>query len=96
MDDLVDVARLTCGSFSLCELAQLFFRNSKFRSATIHADNNLRKYPHDGLINILQFGKMDAHLPAEFLLVDDAHVLQEIPTSFRAANGAIITSISFQ
>jgi hypothetical protein len=51
-------------------LAQFSFRNSKFRGATIQADNNLRKYPHDGLINIFQFGKMDAHLHAEFLLVD--------------------------
>jgi hypothetical protein len=51
-------------------LAQFSFRNSEFRGATIHADNNLRKYPHDGLINIFQSEKMDAHLRAEFLLVD--------------------------
>ena len=64
-------SRLTCrGSVSLCELAQFSFTNSKFRGATIQADNNLSKYPHDGLVNIFQFGKMDAHLRAEFLLVD--------------------------
>jgi hypothetical protein len=48
-------------------LAQLFFPNSKFRVATIQADNNVRKYPHDGLINI---GEMEANLRTEFLLVD--------------------------
>jgi hypothetical protein len=64
-------SRLTCrGGVSLCELAQFGLRNSKFRGATIQADNNLRKYPQDGLINIFQFGKMDGHLRAEFLLVD--------------------------
>jgi hypothetical protein len=62
---------LTChGGVSLCELAQFSFRNSKFRGATIQADNNLRKYPHDGLVNILEFGNMDAHHRAEFLRVD--------------------------
>jgi hypothetical protein len=48
-------------------LAQFGLRNNKFRGATVQADNNLRKYPHDGLINI---GEMDANLRAEFLLVD--------------------------
>jgi len=58
------------GGVALFELAQLSFRHREFRHATIQADNNLRKYPHDGLINIFQFGKMDAHFRAEFLLVD--------------------------
>jgi hypothetical protein len=39
-------------------LAQLFFRNSKFSSATIQGDNNLRKYPHNRLVNIYQSEKM--------------------------------------
>jgi len=54
---------------ALFELAQFSSRNSKFRHATIHADNKLRKNPHDWLVNILQPEKMDAHLRAEFLLV---------------------------
>jgi hypothetical protein len=61
-------SRLTRRSgVSLCELAQRFFRNSKFGGAAIQTDNKLRKYPHVGLINI---GEMDENLPAEFLLVD--------------------------
>jgi len=63
-------SRLTCCGVSLCELAQFFVRNSKFSSATIQTNNNLWKYPHNGLVNIFQSEKMDAHLRAEFLLVD--------------------------
>jgi hypothetical protein len=54
----------------LFELAKFGFRNSKFGGAAIEADNNVGKYPHDGLVNIFQFGKMDAYLRAECLLVD--------------------------
>jgi hypothetical protein len=51
------------------ELVQLFFWNSKFSSATTQADNNIGKYPHDGLVYIFQFGEMDAYLRAEFFLI---------------------------
>ena len=40
--------------------------NSKFRGSTIQADKNLRRYSHDGLVNIFQSEKMDAHLRPEF------------------------------
>ncbi len=54
----------------LCELAPFGLRNDKFGAATIQADNNLRGYPHRGLVNIFQSGEMDAHIRAEFLLFD--------------------------
>ena len=61
---------LACrGVVALCKLAQFSFRHSKFRGATIQADNNFWKYPHDGLINVFQAGKMDAYLPGELALV---------------------------
>jgi hypothetical protein len=51
------------------KLAQISVRHSKFRGATIQTDNNLWKYPHDGLVNVFQSGKMDGYLPAEPALV---------------------------
>lgn len=38
---------------ALFELAHLFFRYSKFSSATIETDNNLGKYPHYWLVKII-------------------------------------------
>ena len=62
---------LTCrGGVSLCELAQFIFWHRGLRHATIQTDNKLWEYPYDGLINVFQSEKMDAHLRAEFLLVD--------------------------
>ena len=58
-----------CG-VSLSELAQVSARHYKFRSATIQTNHNLREYPHDGLVDIFQFGEMDGHLRAELPLVD--------------------------
>jgi hypothetical protein len=55
---------------AFCKDAQFSFRHSEFCGATIQTDNKLWKYPHNGLVNVLQSGKMDAHLPAELLLVD--------------------------
>ncbi len=38
---------------SICaEHSAAYLRHSKFRGATIQTDNNLREYPHDGLVNI--------------------------------------------
>ena len=50
--------------------AQFSLRHSEFRGATIQADNNLWKYPHDGLVNIFQAGEVDGHLSRERTLVD--------------------------
>jgi hypothetical protein len=64
-------SRLPCRSgVAFCKLAQFRFRHCKFRGATIQADNKLRKYPHGGLVNVFQSGKMDAYLPGELALVD--------------------------
>ena len=46
------------------------FRPSEFGGATIQTDNELWEYPHNGLVKVFQSEKMDAHLRAEFLLVD--------------------------
>jgi len=63
--------RLACRSgVTFYKFAQFNFRHSKFRGATIQADYELWKYPHDGLIKVFQSRKMDAHLTAELLLVD--------------------------
>jgi hypothetical protein len=51
-------------------LAQFSFLDSKFRSTTIQTANKLWKYPHDGLVKILQAGKMDAYLPCKLALID--------------------------
>jgi hypothetical protein len=67
-------SRLTCrNGVAFRQQEQFSLRNSKFRGATIQADHNLGEYPHDGLINIFQSEKMDAHLRAEFPLVDLIH-----------------------
>jgi len=50
--------------------AQFNFRDSELRSATIQTDKNLREYPHYGLINVFQSGKMDGYLRAELARVD--------------------------
>jgi hypothetical protein len=52
------------------ELAQFRFRNSKFRGARIQADNNVRKYQHDLLVDVFQATKMDGYLRGEVALVD--------------------------
>ena len=52
------------------KLAQFSFRHNKFRGATIQTDNKLRKYPHDGLVNVFQSGEVDAYLPSELALVN--------------------------
>jgi hypothetical protein len=52
------------------KLAQFSFRDSKFRSATIQTDDNLWKYPQDGLVKVLQAGKMDSYLPCKLALID--------------------------
>jgi hypothetical protein len=52
-----------------CELAQFSFRHNEFRRATIQADAKFREYEDDGLVNVLQSGRADAHLPNELLPV---------------------------
>ena len=64
-------SRLTCRSgVAFRKEAQFSFRHSEFCGATIQTDNKLWKYPHDGLVNVFQSGKMDTHLPSELVLVD--------------------------
>ncbi len=64
-------SRLACRSgVAFCKLPQFSFRHNEFGGATIQTDNNLRKYPHDGLINVFQSGRMNGHLGPEFALVD--------------------------
>jgi hypothetical protein len=38
--------------------------------ATIQTDNNFWEHPHNGLVNVFQPGKVDAHLPGELAPVD--------------------------
>jgi hypothetical protein len=57
-------------SIALRKEAPFNFRHSEFGGATIQTDNNLWKYPHDGLVKVLQAGKMDAYLPCKLALID--------------------------
>jgi hypothetical protein len=50
---------------SLDVIGTLLFWHSKFRDATIQADNKLGEYPHDGLVNVFQAREMDPHLRRE-------------------------------
>jgi len=52
------------------KLPQFSFRHSELGNATIQTDRKFWKYPHDGLVNVLQSGKMNAYLPGELSLVD--------------------------
>ena len=54
---------------AFCEMAQFSFWHIKFRGATIQTDHKFWKYPHNGLINVFQAGKMDGHLRRELALV---------------------------
>jgi hypothetical protein len=49
---------------------QFSLQHGEFRGATIQTDDNLWKYPHDGLVKVLQTGKMDAYLPRKLALID--------------------------
>jgi hypothetical protein len=72
LGEIVDsIPGLTCRSgIAFRKLAQLSFRHGEFSGATIQTDNDFWKYPHDGLVNVFQSGRTDAHLGAEFPLVD--------------------------
>lgn len=48
-----------------CEFVQFSLGQGKFRGATIHTDIKLWKYPHGGLIKVIQSGKTDSHLRGE-------------------------------
>ncbi len=64
-------SRLTCRSVvAFRQEAQFSFRHSELGGATIQTDHKFWKYPHDGLVNVLQSGEMNAYLPAELALVD--------------------------
>ncbi len=64
-------SRLTCSSgIALRKLAEFSFRHSELGGATIQTDHEFWKYPHDGLVNVLQSGEMNAYLPGELSLVD--------------------------
>ena len=64
-------SRLTCrSSVAFCESPQFSFPHSELRGAAIQTENNLRKYPHDRLVNVLQSREVDAYLPGELVLVD--------------------------
>jgi hypothetical protein len=64
-------SRLTSrSSVAFHKLAQFSFRHSKLRGATIQTDDNLWKYPYNGLVKVLQVGKMDAYLPCKLALID--------------------------
>jgi hypothetical protein len=54
-------------------------QEQQIRGATIQADNNVRKHPHDGLVNNFCSGKWMAISALNFFWLTDLHDLQGIP-----------------
>jgi hypothetical protein len=44
---------------ALCEHPQLLFRSGELRVTTLQTDHELWEYPHNGLFQTLESGKMD-------------------------------------